>query len=534
MSVERTNFKSIICRLIALVSVCAGTAFPADFRYFPLNLNSRWTLGNGFSPATSLKVTEESYVADERRVTLNLNTSSWQVNYLLVVKADGVYLDGFLVDSRTIRFPMPAPLFMAAAIPGQALATSFGSVTLVTDHAAIRDRVGRNWTARQYRIQWQGGGVEDWFLGQNMGPVKYLDDPAGFVLESATLTPPRIAPVPQYQDSPCAPFGAMVNPAANESYNEATILNQLGTISAIGGSLLAYDARWSDLEPTRNVYDFKELTRQIQHAASLNMNVLFTIRTIDTATLALPSYLGGRRLDDTLVLSRFQALLQRLAPLLTARVKWVHLANEVDVYLLANPAAITQYSKFFDTGYRTLKALKPSISIGSIHAYQTFRSDNSAFLAVGGMGDHAAFSYYPLGAGYQVLPVSRVAPDFAEMLAAAGTRKLVITETGYPSSTADSSSQAQQAAFYSKLFAQVANAGSRVGALNFFFINDVAQDLAMSWAPYYGASGNIAFAEYLSSLGMFDSTRHAKQSWTTFSTAASGLRVSGCRAPALP
>lgn len=67
-------------------------------------------------------------------------------------------------------------------------------------------------------------------------------------------------------------------------------------------------------------------------AEKYNLDAVLTIKTVNSFELSVPSDLRGKPLDDATVKARFGALLTAIAPFLGTRVKWVNLANEVDIY----------------------------------------------------------------------------------------------------------------------------------------------------------------------------------------------------------
>jgi hypothetical protein len=266
-----------------------------------------------------------------------------------------------------------------------------------------------------------------------------------------------------------------------------------------------------------------------QPLAASQLSVALTLRTIDSNQVALPADLQGRAFNDPAVISRFQALLTALAPKLNT-VKWVNLANEVDLYFTQKENILTApaFLQLFSAGASALKAAIPGVSIGMVFSYSGYWYTNQTFSLLNAACDHIAFSYYPIRTDFTVRDASIVSSDFAEMVWAAGSKPLIFTELGYPSSPVIGSSTLKQQAFYSNVFDYVQAHSGNIAAGSFFQMMDLSKATVDSLVQYYNTGNNAGFGAFLGSLGTMDSTGIPKLSWTTFASRTTSFLAPVC------
>jgi hypothetical protein len=523
----RSRFRFSAFILILLVAQPAIWAQSDDYA---LNLNSQWKLTNPYlATPFAITVAADSIVGGSRRVTLDFQITTNNYQYILIAKPDGLYFEGFRLGGNTLRLPQPAIFFPKSAVVGQAITTSYGSVTVVADNVAVADRNNVSRSTRHYRINWGSGGIEDWYLAPGFGPVQYAEGAGAFLYSTGTPKPPAVNRPPVYRVSACPPMSMMIDPVSTEAYSTQSLENKFKQVLALGASMVTIDTTWASLEPQAKVYNFTDITRQINWAKTYNTKVLLIIRTVDTLALSSPPDLQGKAINDATVIARFKTLLTKLAPVLAGRANFIELANEVDPYFQAHPDAIAPFKQFFNAGYSTIKALSPSSSVSLGFSYASTRMDNSAFLQLGALGDHVAFSYYPVGGDYRPMDLALIKMDFDDMLTAAGSRKLVLTEVGYPSSDLLGSSQQAQNDFVVALYQSIKNAGERLAGVNLFLMNDIAPAQCAGTSAYYGESETSPFVAFLSTLGFNDLTGNPKASWGTFVTQTPGLAGNLCQ-----
>src|SRR5262249_26293679 len=154
-------------------------------------------------------------------------------------------------------------------------------------------------------------------------------------------------------------------------------------------------------------------------------------------------------------------LLDKVAPLLNDRVKYVSLGNEVDSYFKKHPGEWAAYRSLVEDARSYLLSLKPSVKVG---VTTTFEGASSTFVtqiaSLDTNMDVVILTYYPLDfTTFAPRAPSTVAPDMAKMIALAGGKPLVMQEWGYPTSGSLGSDESKQAEFITNTFAEWASYG---------------------------------------------------------------------------
>lgn len=499
----------------------------------PLANGNQWVLWSPYvtTPITLQVSSDQVLPGAKRKISLSYINPWSSYSYVLTMGTAGPLLDGVTFSGSTMHFVDTLPWFGTNVALNSTWSTAFGQMTLVSTTASVTTPAGTYTNCWHYQIG-SGSSAQDWFLAPNVGFVQFGVGPAAFTLKSVRLTPyvPPVLATPV--SVPCSLAGIDANAAANTDFSAAAQTAALQRAVTAGARFEHLSALWSDLEPSPGTYSFSGLQNSIAYAAAYNMSVDLTIRTIDTNQVSLPADLAGRALNDPAVISRFQAMLAALAPKLTSTVKWVQLANELDIYFSQNMSSIPAFMSLYSAGASTLKAARPGTSVGVAFSYSAYWYNNAAFLAISPNMDHIAFTYYPIRPDYTVHDPSIAISDLGEMISAANGRTMVLTEVGYPSSTVIDSSNAFQSTFYSNILNTLQGLSGRVAAVNFFQMSDMPTATVNSLVGYYSTGAAIgsaqAFGAYLGTLGTVDVTGTSKPAWTAFATGATKFLGSVC------
>ncbi|HKV05306.1 MAG TPA: hypothetical protein VJO53_09395 [Candidatus Acidoferrales bacterium] len=278
---------------------------------------------------------------------------------------------------------------------------------------------------------------------------------------------------------------------------------------------------WSVLEPAPGQYALQDLQNGLNFAASQGLQAYVGIQVINTVPKTVPSDLMGVNWNDPQMESRFHALLDAILPLLGNQVTYLSIGNEVDVYLTAHPAEWTSYEGFYEDALAYIHQKSPGIRVGVTTTFTGASGAARANVALlNSRSDLWIFTYYPLGAGF--VPNSPQSPltDFPTMLTLAGTKDVALQEVGYPSSTAISSSEANQASFVTAFFQAWQNTGQRIPFLSFFLLHDLTPSICSQLNAYYGVPPDPAFQAYLCTLGLRHDDDTLKPAWAAFVNAA--------------
>lgn len=274
-------------------------------------------------------------------------------------------------------------------------------------------------------------------------------------------------------------------------------------------------AKWSDLEPAEGSRDLKKLTQDLKGLTGLGFVVLLTIQTLDTNNRTLPADLAHESFGTAKMRSRFAALLRDLAAGLPAGVRWISLGNEVDIYLGEHPDELESFARFVEEGRSVLRAAGCKAAVGVTTTFDGLRTRRALCDRVNREMDCVPSTYYPLGPGFAVRPVSDVEPDLARMEAAAGRRPWLLQEAGYPAAALLGSSEQKQAAFIDALFDAAERHAARLQMVNVFLLHDFGDALVDSFLKYYRLP-NARFRAYLATLGLKQADGTPRPAWARF------------------
>jgi hypothetical protein len=513
-----------------LLVFCVGSIY-AQSNVLPLADSNEWILRSPYvSTPVTMRVESDSVLpGGKRRISL-LSTNMWgSYSYVLTIGSSGPILEGITSNGATTHFIDPLSWFGTNMASNTPWITPFGTMTLVSKTDTVETATKTYVNCWHYQVS-SDTSVQDWWLAPNVGFVQFGTGPAAFVLDTVTLNT-YVAPVSTSRPVACPTVGMDANPAANTDFSSTAQTAALQKVLSAGARMMRYSARWSDIETAPGVYSLTALQNAIGFAATNHLSLAVTLRPIDSNQIAMPVDLAGRALDDPLVVSRFQAMLRALAAEFNSSVKWVHLGNEVNIYLSLNPSATSSFLTLYNAGASTLKSINSSISVGVTFSYSAYWYNNTAFLAVSPVCDHIAFTHYPVRPDFTVYDPGAAKSDFGEMISAANGKPVIITEIGYPSSATSGASAAAQEAYFSNVFDALQTLGGYVTAANFFQLSDMPTATVNHLVNYYGDSDPAAFGGYLGTLGVVDATGANKPAWSTFSSRANTFLGSVCTTP---
>jgi hypothetical protein len=298
---------------------------------------------------------------------------------------------------------------------------------------------------------------------------------------------------------------------------------------------LAYDAgargqmttfHWNDLEPQVGNYDAHELESlndAIDNAISHDMTQFIGIQMINTNQREMPTEYAASDFDDPAVIARFKLLLDRVVTPNVGKIKYLSIGNEVDAYLRAHPAEWASYKTFYDAAGEYAHSLDPNIQVGATATAEGALTLSGAEVQqLNENSDVMILTYYPINfAGDGTVTVrapQSPAGDFADMLAFAGGRPLILQEVGYPASPLNLSSESMQAEFIESVFSAWSDNADDIPFLNFFVLHDFTQTMCEEFTTYYGAAGLAnadSFAAYLCTLGLRTDNGTPRQAWQT-------------------
>jgi hypothetical protein len=523
--VSAQTIQRVLAILASMCSPIAAQTVPSDSPYFPLSEGNQWALVNTDTGLpTYLTAIGSRILGDKRQVRLRFDQVYLGFTWILNGIPDRTLIEG--VDTGTSRayFDEIEPIFRYDALPGERWVNELGTVTLVNDNQTVDTFVGR-FTCRDYRIDFLHGANQNWCLADGIGPVRISDAFFTYVLLATNSIRPYTPPPanPNTVQGACPQVGVEPNPAASSDFSLSGFEGRFRQSVAAGSRFLRLSAKWSELEPAVGKYDFASLRHYFDWSAGTSVSLGFTLKTIDTSRLSLPEDLKSLPLSSPLVLERHNRLLEALAAELPPNLHSIEIGNEVGQYLQTHPAEVEAFKSLLDQGRRSVRNLRPDISVGTVFAYSEYRSNDLAFRELYEHLDHIGFTYYPLRASFQVRSPASARSDIAEMVASAAGKPLVLTEIGYPSSAELGSSPELQAQFYEVVFETLRRYPEQIRSASIFLMSDIPPSVVQDLVRYYGFDDNPKFTAFLASLGLRDLTDGAKPGWYRFEQLTSQL-----------
>lgn len=262
--------------------------------------------------------------------------------------------------------------------------------------------------------------------------------------------------------------------------------------------------RWNELEPQPGQFVLTDLVNALAVARSLGFTRVFvSIHLINTTNKETPSDLLGVAWDAPLMQQRFRALLDQVLPLLGDEVRWFGIGNEVDAWL-GPRNEWAAYQSFFSQARAYAHTAKPTMQVGVATILDSARGLwRTEVQALNALADVAIFTYYGNDNAFRALPPSAATQALNDMVSLAAGKPVVVQEFGQSSSTINSGSEAQQAAFLAQGLATWSSIGSTaMPFFSVFALHDFPPALCDQLLVYYGTGPNVPFREYLCNLGL--------------------------------
>ncbi len=221
-----------------------------------------------------------------------------------------------------------------------------------------------------------------------------------------------------------------------------------GELAAAGESIGRAQLDWSELEPSRGVYDAATLEAALTAVSTGGRAPYLTLSTLDSFDITLPAYLmdgdgalaPGLSLDSPEVLEAFEAFLDWLVPRLADHEVWgLSLGNETDVLVddgIVDPqAALT----FFTRGAERAKALDPDLAVTVTFTETADDALSMSFLLDDYLAafDIVAFNFYCSGEDFLVRAPAEWDAVIDRWLDLAEGKAVFIQELGCPAGYGD-------------------------------------------------------------------------------------------------
>ncbi|WP_420644473.1 hypothetical protein [Candidatus Leptofilum sp.] len=295
-------------------------------------------------------------------------------------------------------------------------------------------------------------------------------------------------------------FHLSITEAEGEPFDDAFRLAQ-----SAGAQATSLSVYWDDIEIAPGIYqpDPNWLAIANAYYPAQQMQVSLAISVIDTNNLRLPADLADKSFDDPELIARFNSLLDYVAAQLTELTpQSLAIGNEIDLYLGSDVAQWRAYETFFVETAAYARTLWPNTLVGSKVTFEGIADERAA--AIQSLNQHAdvvLVTYYPLDGGFQVRPPTAVHDDFQTLADAFPDKTIHLLEVGYPTGTANGSSEAMQAQFIHELFLAWDDHAEQIPVLNYTWLTDMPETAVADMTDYYRLD-DPAFVSFLATLGL--------------------------------
>ncbi len=289
----------------------------------------------------------------------------------------------------------------------------------------------------------------------------------------------------------------------------------LAVSAGVRGTAVTY--RWSDLEPSAGRLDVHDLASGVEYFGNgRKLTLLLGIQVLNTTAKETPADLQDVAFDSPTMTARFHALLDAVVPVLNSHVAYLSIGNEVDVYL-SRTGEWDAYRRFYEDAASYARSRLPGVKVGVTAISGALAGpDGPRIQALNATSDVWILTYYPLAPDFHPTGPASVASAFPAMVAAAGTKPVVIQELGYPSAALLDSSEQEEADFFANAFTAWEAQGDRIPFVNVFALHDFDPAICPQIASYYGVFGHAEFEAYLCSLGLRRADGTQKAAWPVF------------------
>jgi len=276
-----------------------------------------------------------------------------------------------------------------------------------------------------------------------------------------------------------------------------------GEAKRLGLQFLELPQQWNEAHPAVARFDTPFVATANRVYPPADTALVLSLNPIDTSALRVPDRLAGKSFDAPEAVAEFCTFVDHvLADLSDVKILAVSVGNEVDAYLGDDPAKWAAYRAFFDAVAIHIRKVRPGVPVGvkmtraavvGVHRDRAAELNRSA--------DVVMATYYALADDFTVRMPVEVGQDVAELCAAADGKPVYLLEAGFPSGTANGSSEALQGEFVSAVFRAWDRHAGQLQAVNFVWLHDLSDKEVAALTAYYGQT-TPTFASFLGSLGL--------------------------------
>lgn len=308
--------------------------------------------------------------------------------------------------------------------------------------------------------------------------------------------------------------------------------NNFTLAQEVGIDFIGVHLQWTTLEPQPMTYEDPSgalvLFNDFIEANDLKFSL--TLRPIDLTGKTVPEDLETTRFNDPELIARFKAVIDFVFTKIDyKRLTSLQVGNEIDGYDYSNehPDFWSDYGAFLWEINSYADANYPGLKVGftATHKGLTHGSLSNAgiFTALASVVDVLGVTYYPIDADYKVEAPETAAADLASLVAAYKDIPIYLQEVGYPSASANASSEEMQAQFVCQFFQAWDTYSAEIPLVSWVRLHDASLDGAKQLAGPYGLTED-GFIEFLRTLGLRTHNGQDKAAFTMLKEQAQNRR----------
>lgn len=491
----------------------------------PLVVGNKWVLKSTASkkPLTFEVVAKEA-VGYRIRCTHLGGVAEW----VLSENAGQFRMLGYTATGGTGASVVPLPdqpLFLDFVAPvGATWTNMLGQMKVDSVTATIAVPKKKTYqNCRQIRQSNSGGSVVMSFasgvgyVAYGSGSSPYLLDEAASVIQIPVPPPP---PPPVTVPTVLPKFGITANRYAYEPFTVSVMNQRFQQTLDAGVSLLVGSGEWAALEPQVQTYSLSATQDFINTAKASNLQVLYTLRVVNTVARDVPTDLKAKAWNDPLMKSRLLDLITKLAPILKGQTKWVTIGYEMDGYFNSRPQEVAAFVELFKAAKAKFKELMPGVEVSTTLTHFTIGSFPTSYASLNAELDFVSVNYSPLRQDLTVAEPYVIPVEFQAIKQTAAGRKVVLQEIACPSGTAAGSSLEKQAEVFRTAFQEIWKDTAAFAAVNVMMLSDLSDADTQKFAEFYGLQTE-SFKSALQTLGLHNTLGQAKPAWAVVTDYAS-------------
>lgn len=290
-------------------------------------------------------------------------------------------------------------------------------------------------------------------------------------------------------------------------------------VNDAGTTLFFCAPKWGEIEPSAGNFTFESAlggTKYVAEQEGID-DIYFGLQLINTVKREVPPDLQNTAWDDPQLIARFEKMIAVLSKEKIGTIHTISIGNEVDVYFEQHPDELAPYIRFMKAVRPALEKYFPHIPVGTTVTFEGLRKGRGDIISqLIDISEVVYFTYYPV-IDLVPQPIADIPSHIAQMQTAAGNKKIILQEIGFPAGTVIGSSNEMQAAFF-KSALPLFQSNTQIEAGFIFALHDFSPQLCDTLKGYYGATAwpkkfQDGFADFLCTLGLLESNGNPRPSY---------------------